>query len=125
MTLTVDLVIELGIHGHRADIGLLKAAKALAALLGKDDVSMAELREVADFVLPHRLPGSALLGQQEAVNLLKDAFGKIAETEKKVVPLATDPLDDYDEYLDTFDYPGPAAAGSSLFEMFKKKLQSA
>jgi len=125
MTLTVELVIELGIHGHRADIGLLKAAKALAALLGKDEVSITELSEAAEFVLPHRLPGSALLGRQEAFNLLKEAFGKVSGSDRKVVPLAADSPDEYDEYLDAFEYPGPAAAGSGLFELFKKKLQSA
>ncbi len=125
MNLTVELVIELGIHGHRADIALLKAAKALAALMEKSEVSVFELQEVAEYVLPHRLPGSALLKSDESRNLLKDAFEKINTGKETAASIDPDLDAAYGDYLCEFEFPGPAAAGNMLFEAFKKKLQNA
>ena len=125
MNLTVQLVIELGIHGHRADIALLKAAKTLAALMDKDEVSAFELQEAAEFVLPHRLPGGAMLSRSDAVDLLNDAFQNIGEGKEEAVTIDPDLDAAYGDYLSEFEYPGAAAAGSMLFETFKKKLQNA
>lgn len=49
------IAIELGVDGHRADIVMVKAAKTLAALQGKDEATIEDVRTVAELVLPHRL----------------------------------------------------------------------
>ncbi len=123
--LAVALAVELKVHGHRADIALLKTARALAALLEKSAVSAAELREAACFVLPHRLPGSALLGGDAAQELLDAALVKIFESLPEKAELEqVDELDNLDFMLVDYEFPGSAAAGTMLFQTLKKKLQS-
>lgn len=55
----IDMVVEttskLGIDGHRADITLIKAAKANAALENRDDVIKQDLIDVAHLALAHRM----------------------------------------------------------------------
>lgn len=51
----VSVTTHFGIDGHRADITMLKAAKANAALEGRDAVTKDDVRDVADLVLSHRL----------------------------------------------------------------------
>ena len=121
----VELAIELQVHGHRADIALLKVARALAALLEKTSVSVADVQEAANFVLPHRLPGGALIGAENARKILDDALTKIIEGQPKQVNLEDqDPLDDLDFMVVDYEFPGSAAAGTMLFQTLKKKLQS-
>ena len=45
----------LQVDGHRADITMLKTARALAALEGRTEAGMEELRRAAELALPHRL----------------------------------------------------------------------
>jgi len=124
--LAVNLALELRVHGHRADIALLKAARALTALLGKTAVGAAEIVEVAHFVLPHRLPGNALLGTPEVQRTLDDALVKVvAEKTPKTEAEPEHELDELDFMLVDYEFPGSAAAGSMLFQTLKKKLRSA
>jgi magnesium chelatase subunit I len=50
----VSMTTQLSLDGHRADIVTLKAARALAALQGKDAVGADEIREAAMLSLAHR-----------------------------------------------------------------------
>jgi len=123
--LAVELAIALKVHGHRADIALLKVARAQAALLEKESVSISEVREAAYFVLPHRLPGGALLGADTACKSLDDALAKAIEGKPGQVTVEDqDPFDDLDFMVIDYEFPGSAAAGSMLFQTLKKKLQS-
>ena len=45
----------LQVDGHRADITMLKTARALAALAGRPAAEEADLRQAAELALPHRL----------------------------------------------------------------------
>lgn len=47
--------IELQVDGHRADITLLKAALATAALEGSETLTSSHIYSAAELVLPHRL----------------------------------------------------------------------
>ena len=51
----VSVTIHFGIDGHRADITMLKAAKANAALEGRTEVTKDDIRATAELVLAHRL----------------------------------------------------------------------
>lgn len=55
----VDTVVSVTTHfeidGHRADITLLKASKANAALEGRTEVTVDDIRATAELVLAHRL----------------------------------------------------------------------
>jgi len=51
----VTLTSQLNIDGHRADIVILKAARALSAFRGKEEVEPEEVRDAARLALGHRL----------------------------------------------------------------------
>ena len=51
----VSVTINFGVDGHRADITMLKAAKANAALEGRTEVIKDDIRATAELVLAHRL----------------------------------------------------------------------
>lgn len=53
--MVVSVMIHFGVDGHRADITLLKAAKANAALEGRTTVNKDDIRSTAELVLAHRL----------------------------------------------------------------------
>ena len=52
-----ELNVSLGVDGHRGDLVARKGAQALAALEGTAAVSQAEVDEVIDMVLSHRVKG--------------------------------------------------------------------
>ena len=51
----VAVTTSFGIDGHRADITMMKAAKANAALEGRTAVTKDDIRAVAALVLSHRM----------------------------------------------------------------------
>jgi magnesium chelatase subunit I len=55
LCMVVNLTTHFGITGHRADIVLMKAARANAALEGRDKVTPDDLRDVSALVLSHRM----------------------------------------------------------------------
>ena len=55
ITLITRLAAAAGADGHRADIAMAKAAKALAAYAGRDRVTQQEVTTAAKLALPHRL----------------------------------------------------------------------
>lgn len=50
-----EIAIAMGVDGHRADLTMLKAAKTMAALQGRDEVTEADIRAVAELALRHRM----------------------------------------------------------------------
>jgi magnesium chelatase subunit I len=50
-----ETCLSVGVDGHRADLMMLRCAKALAAWHGRGTVKRDDLDEAAGFVLPHRL----------------------------------------------------------------------
>lgn len=50
-----ELCAELGIDGHRGELTVVRAARALAALSGSVEVSLADVRAVTPLSLGHRL----------------------------------------------------------------------
>lgn len=55
MQLAAQICAQACCAGHRAEIFLLEAAKAIAALAGRDYLVPADMQEAAAFVLPHRM----------------------------------------------------------------------
>ncbi len=61
--------LALGVDGHRSDIVMLKAAKALAAWAGRDEVTAEDVEEAAQLALAHRMrrrPFEDILGPRAA-----------------------------------------------------------
>ncbi|MFA6011734.1 MAG: putative cobaltochelatase [Desulfobacteraceae bacterium] len=53
-TLVVNLTTENNVAGHRADLTIEQAAKALAAFEGRSSVEVSDVKRVAEFALIHR-----------------------------------------------------------------------
>ena len=51
----VELSLSLAVHGHRADILMIKAAATLAALAGRGKIESADFETAATLVYPHRI----------------------------------------------------------------------
>lgn len=51
----VSVTTHFGVDGHRADITMMKAARANAALEGRENISKDDIKNVADLVLSHRI----------------------------------------------------------------------
>ncbi len=51
----VDITSPLNLDGHRADIVIMKASRALSAFRGKDKIEKSEIRDSAALALKHRL----------------------------------------------------------------------
>ncbi len=122
----VAIATALRAQGHRAELALVRAARALAALLDHDRATLDDLAEVAGFALAHRCPGTAILSQAEIDGKLS---GWLKDQGRVGLAAAHDAEgpgehDDLQE-LDNMDFPGAAAAGSRLFTYLKKKLKTA
>jgi magnesium chelatase subunit I len=121
-----ELCGRAGVAGHRADITLMKGARALAATVETTEVEKAHVLAVARFVLPHRIPHTGIEGVRE---LAEKTERIIAETPRRGSAGTVDsgsfvPGDDgsLDDPYDNTEIPGGAAAGSLVFDHFKKKL---
>ncbi len=60
LAMAARIAVAMETDGHRADITMVKAARANAALEGRDSVSEADLQLAARLVLPHRLKKTPL-----------------------------------------------------------------
>lgn len=55
LEIVAALSVELGVDGHRADITVIKTARALSAFHGRTEVVLEDIKEAAKLVLPHRM----------------------------------------------------------------------
>jgi len=55
LRLIANIAIEMGVHGHRADIFMLKVAQTIAAYHRRSQVTEEDVREAAELVLCHRM----------------------------------------------------------------------
>ena len=56
------ICVDAGVDGHRADITMVRAARALAAWHGRTGIETADLQQAARLVLPHRMRRRPLEG---------------------------------------------------------------
>ena len=79
LRMSAELCIACGTDGHRADIGMIKTARALAALDGRKKAQKEDLERAARYVLPHRMrknpleSGSLDQEQMEQIFAKRDA----------------------------------------------------
>ena len=68
MKLASQISMEGNCSGHRAEIIMVEAAKAIAALDGRENIKIEDLKEAAELALPHRireLPPNIMEEQEE------------------------------------------------------------
>lgn len=82
--------LGVGAQGHRADILVVKAAVALAALEGRPEVTPADLERVAPLVYPHRVQRSAFddhtLAEAELTGAVREALASAGDHSGKKAP---------------------------------------
>lgn len=74
--LIIRICLDQGVDGHRADIYILKVARTLAALEGRNEVSEADVQEAAELVLPHRMRRKPLSEQRLDQEKLEESIRK-------------------------------------------------
>ncbi|HBY97712.1 MAG: putative cobaltochelatase [Ardenticatenaceae bacterium] len=79
-----QLTAELGVDGHRADITILKAALAHAALAGRRRINDVDILTAAELALPHRLKRRPLQGSEREMQQLHERLEQARrEAEKR------------------------------------------
>ncbi|MCL5999451.1 MAG: ATP-binding protein [Chloroflexi bacterium] len=74
-----NLVASLGVDGHRADIVILKTARAHAALAGRDTITEQDILLAAELALPHRLKRHPFQDTEQAMAVLGDKLQQIED----------------------------------------------
>ena len=124
----VDLAVQLSTaaeaQGHRADIAILKTARAMAALLEKSEIEKGHLAEAARMVLPHRMAHAAMSTVASRQQKIEEI---VAETLKGKAP-DDDSASDADGEIDDWDeistqVPGSWAASNTdmVFSFLEEK----
>lgn len=118
----VSLVSATQAQGHRAELALVRAARALAALMDRDEIQIADIHEVAGLALAHRIAGSKILTIEQVKEHIAALPGQhpLAFARDHSADTASEPV-----LMENMDFPGSAAAGSSLFTYLKKKMKTA
>lgn len=122
VSLAVRVAVAAKTRGHRAEVAIVKAARALAALLEKSEVDRDDIADAARFVLPHRMAAGPLDTPEHLDQTLQKLVGAV------VLGLSAPPEDTpevgQDESLEdsilSMQIPGATAAGSILFSLEKK-----
>jgi Mg-chelatase subunit ChlI len=128
LTLAVRLSTTVGVQGHRSDIIILKAARALAAMLEKAAVEKEQVAEAARYALLHRMTTEPLATPEKLQEKLEEAVSQaVGEETPPTAPVGGDaPLDCW--YEVSTQVPGHVAASSTdmIFSFLeeKKKLYS-
>ena len=74
-----NLVASLGVDGHRADIVILKTARAHAALQGRESINEQDILMAAELALPHRLKRHPFENTEQAMAVLGEKLQQIED----------------------------------------------
>ncbi len=116
----VGLTRSLLVQGHRADITILKAARAHAALLEKSRIDDEDVAEAARLAVPHRMKAAPL----ESMDSLRQRIDRtLAELGRSRNDSAKPEGQDAspEEMAEMIQVPGSMAAGSILFTFLSGK----
>ncbi len=124
LEMAVRLAVEVDVHGHRADIAILKTARALAALTERRQVQHGHLAEAARYVLPHRIQNASLSASIQLMEKINSAIKRILkDAPSSTLDEETEEKDEENIFEIDRDIPGAMGAGytNSLFSFLKKK----
>ena len=124
--MAVALSTEVRAQGHRAEIAIIKAARALAAFLERTVVGPEHVIEAARFVLPHRITTLSFATGEQVEEKLEEIFRKVLDQQQAVVETAAGEgvADDWDDIAE--QVPGATAASNVglLFTFLAEKKKS-
>jgi len=118
----VRLAQDLHVQGHRADITILKAARAHAALMERRRIGEEDVAEAARLAAPHRMKSTPLDSMEsllEKIEIVLREAGRNARTPEKLED--PPPEQTPDEMAEQIQVPGSMAAGSILFSFLVQK----
>jgi Mg-chelatase subunit ChlI len=118
----VSLACATQAQGHRAELALVRAARAMAALMDRNEIGVADIHEVASLALAHRIGGPNVLTPEQVQEQIASMTGP------QPFSMVRDQSPDKDSepvLMENMDFPGSAAAGSTLFTYLKKKMKTA
>jgi Mg-chelatase subunit ChlI len=81
-----NLVSSLGVDGHRADLVILKTARAHAAFAGRDAINDQDILLAAELALPHRLKRHPLQDTEQAMAMLSEKLQQIEQQGEAQAP---------------------------------------
>ncbi len=73
------LVASMGVDGHRADIVILRTARAHAAFMGREAISDQDILLAAELALPHRLKRHPFQDTEQAMQVLSDKLQQVEQ----------------------------------------------
>ena len=79
LRLSVEICIAYGTDGHRADIGIVKTAKTIAAYEGRKRVKKEDISRAAQYVLPHRMHKNPLDNGQMNPEMMEQILSRKGE----------------------------------------------
>jgi Mg-chelatase subunit ChlI len=77
-----SLVASLGVDGHRADLVILRAARAHAALAGRTEITEQDILLAAELALPHRLKRHPFQDTEQAMQVLSEKLQQIEDQQQ-------------------------------------------
>ncbi|MCS6774680.1 MAG: ATP-binding protein [Anaerolineae bacterium] len=77
LAMIANLVASLGVDGHRADLVILKTARAHAAFMGREEVTEQDILLAAELALPHRLKRHPFQDTEQAMAMLSEKLQQI------------------------------------------------
>jgi len=119
----VELARSVGAQGHRAELTLVKASRARAALMGRAAATGEDVADVATMALVHRAAASLLDDGATRARRVAEAMAAVLGGGGDGA--SDEPWDrewgvDHDA-VEAMQIPGSAAAGSTLISYLKKK----
>jgi magnesium chelatase subunit I len=125
LALSVRLSADAGSPGHRAEIAIVKAARAIAALQARSAIDSQAIVDAARFVLPHRMSAGPLDTPQRMDQRLQEIVGAaLRGVEAPPDAPAAQWDESFEDSLLSMQIPGSAAAGSIEFSVEKKSPKS-
>jgi len=94
------LTAEFAVDGHRADIVILKAAMAHAALAGRLQVQRSDVLLAAELALPHRLKRQPFQDAGTTTSRLRDKLASVAEQYRPDAVPSDDEMSDVADLTD-------------------------
>lgn len=115
----IDLAVRLSTgveaQGHRADIAIIKASRALAAFLEKTEVRSEHVAEAARFVLLHRITNIPLATPDHLEEKLEEILAGVLD--RKKVDKTADKIEEEFESWDDISEQVPGANAASNVDM--------
>ncbi|MCS6801752.1 MAG: putative cobaltochelatase [Chloroflexota bacterium] len=102
------IALAVGVDGHRADLVMLRTARALAAYEGRREVTADDVRRAAELALPHRLRRLPF-DEQRSEQRLRDALSQV---DQPPPPSEPSPPDHPDSGSPPSDAPSAPPAAS-------------